>query len=254
MALLRNYAFDTDFSDVYTIQANGQVLDPVAAPNGIPGRLEIADWGGQIGRAMRATLVEGDAPTAGASSYRSEIAFPHYNDGAYWVSWELYIPPGSDGIPSVFDGTTAQALRDFDSAGDGNDDPMLGFHMQDDWLTIKTHADFVNHSGKQTSFNQAFVKKGRWVTLAYHIYFDQTGGFREFFVDGKFVVRQWQLKTVHTEAGRWYHKVGVYNYNSRSGYTMARAYYRNVRFYDNDETPESVLGVSPIVIDKAFLI
>jgi hypothetical protein len=254
MALLRNYDFDTNFADVYTIQANGQVLDPVSAPDGIPDRLEIADWGGAIGRAMRATLYEGDAPTAGASSYRSEIAFPHYNDGAYWVSWEVFIPAGTEGVPAVFDGTTAQALRDFDSAGDGADDPMLGFHLQDDWLEIKTHADFINHSGKQTALNQALINKGRWVTLAYHIYFDNTVGFREFFVDGRFIVRSWQLRTVHAEAGRWYHKVGVYNYNSRSGYTRARAYYRNIRFYDNNETHESVLGVRPIASDNVFVI
>jgi hypothetical protein len=55
---------------------------------------------------------------------------------------------------------------------------------------------------------------------------------------------------VHAEAGRWYHKVGVYNYNSRSGYTRARAYYRNIRFYDNNETHESVLGVRPIASDN----
>lgn len=251
MALLRYYPLDADFSDVYTIQANGQVLDPLTAPNGIPDRLEIADWGGGIGRALRATLYEGDAPTAGASSYRSEVAFPHYNDGAYWVSFEVFIPDGSDGVPTVFDGTIGQALRDFDAAG--NDDPVIGFHVVDEWMTVKYHADFVNHSGKQVSFNQARIPRGRWVQIAYHIYFDAAAGFREFFVDGKFVVRQWQLQTIHADAGRWYAKIGVYNYTSRVGYTRARAYYRNVRFFDNNETLQSVLGYEPVASDIVFV-
>lgn len=251
MALLRHYEFDNDFADTYTIQAAGQVLEPTVAPNGIPGRVEIADWGGDIGHAMRATLYETDPPTAGATSYRSEVSFPHYNKGEYWFSYEIFIPAGDAGFPAGFDGTTSQVLCDFDQIG-VNDDPVLGSHVSGETLAVKTHLDFVKHSGKQISQNEARLPRDKWVTVAIHSYWTDSGGFLELFCDGRFVYRAWGVQTIHADDGRAYMKVGVYNYNQRAGYGMARAYYRNVRFNDADETLIGIFGDIPSVPRQTF--
>lgn len=252
MSLLQRYALDVDFAGIYTIQANGQVLDPSTALNGIPGRLEIQDWGGNIGPALRATLYEGDDATPiGTTSHRSEIAFLHYNKGAYWFAYEIYVPDYSE-MPLIFDGTTAQVLLDPDADG-VTDDPIYGAHISDTLLAPRMHADFVLHSGKQISIQDGPLPRGRWVKVIQYTYWNEVAGWQEIVCDGRFIIRRNGVQTVHSDAGKIYKKVGIYNYNKRTGFGMARAYYRNIDIYDQNESWFTVLGNHPAPPWQPFL-
>lgn len=252
MGIVQSFPFDiaSGFSGVVQLQSKGITLPPAQLPNGIEGRIEVGNWGPEIGEAMRMVIVEGDPYTPQTEQNtpfkRTEVSLPLLPVNAeYYFVYHIWVP-GYDLAPQEFDPATCQVMYTFNEYAIG-DMPIVGGYVEDSVYLVKTHLTDVDRSPYAVREMPGLFQRGRWTQVILHSkWYPDNRGLHELVVDGRYVYRDVGRRTCQSKPGQIYYKVGQYNINNRHNYGgSSTMYFKNVTIYDGNESFESILGQIP---------
>lgn len=243
MPLTTHWPLNTSFAGVPSLQANGSAgLSGDMSPSGVAGRLEIVrDPIGMRGNVMMSRLYEDDAYSGNGN--RSEIADAPSLYDEYWYTWAMMLGDDWGDMSRQF---SLMQLHDTPDGGDGLKTPtfILG--------TLSGHLRGMVPDATLPAENQVFVRVGsaglqamRWYTCCVHANWKTSGvaGFRELFIDGVPVFRQYNLVTNYTDVAAPFLKIGIYNgLLAPAGWGVRTAYYSDMRVWRGSATYEQGAG------------
>lgn len=246
MAQLLAWPLSASFAGVNSLQANGSDNpgpSPTgdSSPAGIAGRLEIvSDPTGIRGGVMRSTLYETDATTGGYR--RSEIAGPKNALGEWWYRWRVMLSPDWPNLSAPF--ILAQ-LHDTPDGGDGTKAPnWLLTVLSGHWRCTVPEQTLPAEGGNLRRLGTAKCVPGVWYDCCLHVLW-ATGesGFREFFLDGVPMFKEFKTPTQYTDVDGPFLKLGVYDgLSAADGWVSRRAYYSDVQIWQGATSDSNGMG------------
>ena len=236
------HTLSSDFSGVSSIEAMGGAVSGAASPAGVPGALYIQNG------VMVSTIQDTDPLTF--FGQRAEITGPTEPNAERWYCWEMLFP--SDWIDTVE--MTVQQIHDTPDGGDPARAPnfVLSAYGGSLFVTVPT-ATLPAESNAGTKHFACEMVKGAWVKYCLHINW-QTGanGFRELFIDGVPVFRQFNVPTHYIDVVGPYFKLGLYNHGHVAGFGTRTARYRNVGIWTGNDGYSTVME-TPQKISRQLL-
>lgn len=232
MAVTLSWPMTASFAGIPSLMANGSSgLTGDASPSGVAGRLEIvADPIGQRGNVMMSRLFETDAPVS--AGQRSEIADVASGLSEYWYSWKMML---GDDWGSFSEPFSLMQLHDTPDGGDPANAPnfllaILSGHLRGiiPDQTLPADGSTLRRVGSTA------VEALRWYDCCVHVNWKQSGvaGFREFFIDGVPIWRQFNVVTEYVNVVGPFLKLGVYDgLAATDGWVQRTAYYSDIRVW-----------------------
>lgn len=234
MALELSYSFN-DFSNVYQLQALGQVISGAESINGIGAALTLEDG------IMKATVTDSDAQTA--LGQRSEIRVPSSNRSEYWYSFEFMVPQDWDDAKAM----SIMQIHDSPDVGDLSRFPNFLLTVEGSGIVVLcpiANLPVENANGVRLSYYP--LVKGRWNFCVLHAFWQiNTTGFREFFINNVPILRQFNLPTHYDDLNGPYLKLGTYDFYHSGGFGTKTAYYRNIKIWSGNDGYTSIMGSPP---------
>jgi hypothetical protein len=216
-------------ADVYQLQAMGINVAGADYPTGIPGALEmVPDPAGQRGTVMRASVRDTDPETS--LGHRSEIRAASDTRVEHWYRWQFML--ADDWV----DDRLFSIMQIHDSP-DGLDLPrfpnfllLAGIGSIDAYLPTAT---LPTESAAGSRAGSIPLERGRWYDCCLHVVWSisAVGGVREFFIDGRPLVRQFNVATHYDDVNGPYFKLGVYDYFHATGWGSRTAYFTGVQIW-----------------------
>lgn len=234
-------------------QANGVIVGVADAPTGIPGKIEIqGDW-------MVSTLDESDAWTA--SGLRSEMYLSPDARGEWWYNWEFMIPPGWS-----IDDHKFISMQIHDSP-DKESPEYLPRHPTFLIYVEQTTADTLHfvvrvpgailptQSQDKRIANAVPMEIGRAYRFCLHVNWQiDSTGFRELFIDGEPIMREYNTPTTYDDATGGYLKLGVYRGSTPEDIGHRVAVYRRVQVWSGNDGYQTVMGRAPVPARRLLIV
>ena len=232
MPLEFTWPMTTSFAGVPSLQANGSSgLTGDASPSGVAGRLEIVpDPTGVRGNVMMSRLFETDAITA--SYLRSEIANDSSEFSEYWYSWKMMLGDDWGNFSEPF---SLMQMHDTPDDGDPVSAPtfilaILSGHIRG----IIPDQDLPTEGTTLRRVGSVKVEPMVWYDCCVHANWKKSGvaGFREFYIDGVPIWRQYGVVTEYDNVLGPFLKLGVYDgLSAADGWAQRTAYYSDIRVW-----------------------
>lgn len=235
-------------------QANGTIVGVADAPQGIPGKLEVqGDW-------MVSTLDESDAWTA--SGLRSEMYLSPDARGERWYNWEFMIPPGWS-----IDSHKFIVMQIHDSPNKAAPEylprhPTFLIYVEKATSEEELHfvvrvpgATLPTQSQDVRTVNSAQCEIGRVYRLCLHVNWqiDNTG-FRELFIDGEPIMREYNVPTTYDDVTGGYLKLGVYRGSTPEDIGHRVAKYRSIQVWSGNDGYQTVMGGAPVPTRRLLIV
>lgn len=238
--------FDVPFTsaasfEAVSVSANGTHDFGRNHPNGMPGRLEIAD------ACLQVTLYPTDAKTN--LGLRSEVTIGTFptNSGEYWSQFEFRLPEDWAYQDLVFVGSW-YATPD---AGDPTKHVPMGFRLTNGAFAVIVPQSFTSVSNNGETVVRAKVEPGRWYRVTCRTNLQQTAtGFREIYLDRVPILKQSGIITTYDDAIGPYFKCGVYV--DGTSFDRLRIWFRNFAVWQGNDGFNAILGGVPEVPPRAL--
>ena len=227
----------TDFSLVQGVSGDGQVLSGASYPQGIPNVLTIENG------CMKAFLTDTHAITT--VGHRTEMYLTPDVFGEVWYAWEFMLPAQYwQGFTGAL--TTGQ-FHDSNDVGDAGRQPNAMFQVMNGVLYIVwPRATLPTQSTLYDRFAVLNIKWGQWHSICFRVNWQiTTSGFRDVYVDGVPVYRQWNVATAYDDVIQPYFKLGIYN-TSGGNCGDKYAYFRNLKRWTGNDGYQAVMGNVPM--------
>ncbi|HEU5047188.1 MAG TPA: heparin lyase I family protein [Rickettsiales bacterium] len=239
MTQIINYPLSSTFAGVNKLQANGIIDTGNNLPNGIPGALVISN------SAMLATINQSMTPTA--TGIRSEITMPACTPtGEYWFYWEFMLPTG---FAPLLDPIILMQIHTPD-ADPVNPIPFAFQYQQPGYLAISVPSQTLPASGSSTTIVGSINPQyNHWYQACFHVNWQpNSNGFREFFIDGQPLFRQYNVATTYNDLGNGgnYFKVGCYDGTHNARFGSCQMYVRNANCWTGNDGYQQVMGRLPL--------
>lgn len=235
-ALDANYPFSSTFAGVTQLQAGGIIDTGNNYPDGITDRLIIEDG------VLRARVSSSDTLTAGG--HRSEIVHAAGGRSEYWYTWQTMIPTsGWDDAASM----AVMQIHESPDVGDAARHPNFLIIIENGQIIARVpSATLPTESQGGTRIAVAPLVKDRWYSFAFRASWQITGiGFRELYIDGVPVLKQWNIATHYDDVTGPYLKIGAYDFfGTLSG--EVTAYHANVKVWSGNDGWVDILGSLPV--------
>lgn len=238
MSKLLDLAFQTsaDFAQCRSLGANGIFKTGTELPNGIPGRIWIEN------SICNMYLNTSDASTADWK--RTEIDFGEFPTalGEYWTTFEFKREWSFSNYVVI--GSWSVMINDVS----GQTYVPIGFRIRDQNLVIQAPRDLNVIGFNNQNLAVVPVGVGTWHKVVAHVNLqpDNTG-FREVFLDGAPIVRQWGIQTTYPTSTGHYFKIGPYDGDHLAAFEEATLRIRNVAVWTGNDGYQAVMGEVPII-------
>lgn len=246
MTIIQTYTLDTDFSDVYQLQAQGTIDTGANLPNGIDSALYIQDG------YMVSYITQDDDITA--SGIRSEITDQARAIGEYWYTWEFQIPTefaaGNDPI----------ILMQIHDTPDGGDParavPFYFSYEQPGYFGCFIPVTQPPSEGANSSLiAMSNIVRDVWYHGCLRVkWATDSTGFMEFYLNRRPLFKIINQSNMYSDTTGPYFKCGCYDSTHNANFGTAKAYYRNVNIYSGNDGYETVMGGLQVNEPKAFLL
>lgn len=235
-------------------QADGVIVGVADAPTGIPGKIEIqGDW-------MVSTLDESDAWTA--SGLRSEMYLSPDARGEWWYNWEFMIPPGWS-----IDDHKFIVMQIHDSPNKAAPEYLPRHPTFLIYVEKATSADTLHfvvrvpgailptQSQDMRTVNAVPMSLGRAYRFCLHVNWQiDSTGFRELFIDGEPIMREYNTPTTYDDATGGYLKLGVYRGSTPEDIGHRVAMYRRVQVWSGNDGYQTVMGRAPVPARRLLIV
>lgn len=220
-----------------TLRANGVTVsgDPYPA-GGIQNRLEI------INGALEATVYQDDPLTFSGRRAEVEIGIFTANSGICWSTVDFMLPEDWAYSKLVMMGSWYPTP----DSGDGTKHVTIGLRLLGSTLLIIVPDSLPGETTTGKTVARMELERGRWYSICIRagLATDATG-FREVYIDGVPILREFGIETTYTDTVGPYFKVGPYDGNSYNDFGLLRIYYRNAAMWTGDEGFQAVMGRVP---------
>lgn len=227
----------TDFPLCRYLGANGIFETGPELPNGIPGHITI-----DSGACRLYVNTTTDLDTAGWK--RTEIdfgAFPTAN-GEFWTSFEFRRDWGFDEYVVI--GSWAPLIN----GASGTTYVPIGFRIRNQNLIIQAPKDLSVIGFNNQDLGVAPIGVGKWHKVVAHVNLQPNNtGFREVFLDGVPMFRQYGIPTTYGTADGHYFKLGPYDGEHLLKFEEATLYIRNVSMWSGLGSYQTVMGNVPYI-------
>lgn len=239
MTMVSTHNF-SDLASFLQVQAIGINAYGNEAPQGIPGRIELAN------NVLQATLYDTDEEVN--LGQRSEVRLDADSNAEYWYKFEMRLGAGW-----VFD-EPMLVFQMHDTPFDGVNDrtPNLMLVAEDGQLICITPTTMPAETNQATRAARIPVVPGEWFEVMVHARWKpDTTGFREVFIDRRPLLKQFSVATQYTgDTDGPYLKLGIYNYFHKLAYLPKNTEYRNLTRWTNKEGYSRVLGSPPLPVRR----
>lgn len=238
------YPLSSTLGDVYQLQSQGVNISGALSPSGIGDGLSIApDPTGQRGMVMRAMVRDTDDMTS--LGHRSEIRAAGDTREEHWYRWRFMLSPDwvADRLFSVMQ------IHDSPDAGDNPRFPnfllLAGVGSIDAYLPAAT---LPTESASGAVAGSIPLERGRWYDCCLHVLWSITapGAFREFYIDGRSLMRQYNVATHYDDTNGPYFKLGAYDYFHAVGWGSRTAYFTDVQILRGSAGYTEGMGQVPL--------
>lgn len=235
--LMMDVPLATTFTGVSTIQTMGVNVAGGAYPVGIPGSIVISDGVAKL------TVNETDPVTFGGK--RTEMTFTGHRPttGEVWYKWQFM-------IPSAYQFDAEMTVAQFHETPDATDPEaavqfVLLLHKTR--LYARVPSSILTSSTASHRLASFPFEYDRWYEICLHANWQPTAsGFWEMFVDRIPMFRAWNVANAYVDEIGGYLKLGIYNFNSLSGWGTKIGYYSNVKVWAGSASYEAILGGTPL--------
>jgi len=238
------YPLSSTLGDVYQLQAQGQNVSGAAYPAGINDALSIVqDPTGQRGMVLRATVRDTDDMTS--LGQRSGIRAAGDTRAEHWYRWAFMLADDwiADRLFSIMQ------IHDSPDAGDNLRFPnfllLAGVGSIDAYLPAAT---LPTESASGAVAGSIPLERGRWYDCCLHVLWSITapGAFREFYIDGRSLMRQYNVATHYDDTNGPYFKLGAYDYFHAVGWGSRTAYFTDVQILRGSAGYTEGMGQVPL--------
>ena len=241
--------FDTPFSSTIgsaKVSAIGIYALGAAYPNGIPNRLDIIDG------ALRSSLYKDDAYTNGGPRSEVEIGTFPTNSGTCWSTFDFMLPSNWSYTKLVMIGSWYPTY----DGGDAAKHVTIGLRLLGTTFLVIVPDSLPSETDSGKTIARMDLERGRWYSLCIRVGLatDDTG-FREVYVDGIPISREFNIPTTYVDAVGPYLKAGMYDGSHNNDYvTPLQIWLRNFKMWTGNEGFSSVLGTVPKLSGSALLL
>lgn len=230
MTIQLQNTYSSNLSNIQLLQANGQQVTGAAFPDGIAGRIFIADG------CLNTVLNETDALVPGSSAGRSEIlTVGPLGYGNYFIEFEFRV----DSFPTI-----PMSIMQIMDKGSVTDKPIHTLFIDSDGVLCAglIRSDVLKVIGSVK------VKKNAWnsVNLFFRSFQDATGWLHSM-LNGRTLAKKHDINFFEPSGLGPYLKNGIYDYFGLTGFGSYTAKYRNMKISSiTTETYYSEMGGYPM--------
>lgn len=241
MTIIANHPLSTIFAapDIrYEVkfQTMGQNWFNNDYPSGIAGHIEL------VNGAARCVVNETDPMTY--SGWRSELVFtydPNTPTGERWYTWKFM-------VPSDWNYDIGMAVMQIHLP---HDPPAIAVSfvllLENGQLVARVPTDFLTPTSSSYRMARHPFKFGHWYSMCFHVNWQPNStGFREMFVDGAPMFRQYGIPTLYNFPNGPYLKLGVYDFSHTPGWGTKTVYIRDVNIWSGNDGYQTVMGAVPL--------
>ena len=231
----------SDFIKCRWLGANGEFASGASLPDGIANRIYVED-------SVCKLYVDTAADAPDASGWkRSEIDFGEFPAafGEFWTVFDFkydwtfseYVVIGSWAV--MINGSS------------GTTYVPLGFRIKNHCLLIQSPADSWAISFSNQELASVPITPGKWYRVCAHVNLKSDAtGFREVFLDGVPIVRQYNVQTTYSTATAHYFKLGPYDGDHLQAFPYASMSLRNVSMWSGNDGYQTVMGCVPRTVAR----
>lgn len=234
MAKLIDIPLSTDFSALPSLVSNGIFDTGLNLRNGIPDHVEI------VGGAARLKLYRTD--DAEQYNLRTELKFGAFPNGTgeYWSKLDFKYDWDYTGYVAI---GSWYATPD---AGDGTKYVPIGYRIRNHCLVIQVPVGLPAETLNFKTVATVPIVRNQWHVLCTHVNLqtDNTG-FREIFLDGAPILREFNIPTTYFDAVGPYLKMGPYDGAREKLLDAVTFYLRNVTMWSGNDGYQAVMGSVP---------
>lgn len=219
------------------LRANGVVAsgDPYPA-EGISNRLEI------VGGALQATVYQDDTLTYNGRRAEVDIGVFPANSGVCWSTVDFMLPGDWSYNKLIMMGSWYPTP----DGGDGTKHVTIGLRLLGPTLLVIVPDSLPGETTTGKTVARMDLERGRWYSLCIHAGLaTDLSGFREVYVDGVPILREFNIPTTYIDAVGPYFKIGPYDGGHNNDFGMLRLYYRNARMWTGIENFQAVMDRVP---------
>lgn len=237
--------FDETFSQNFgtsTLRSNSISVSGNPYPGtGIPRRLEI------VGGVLEATVYQDDPLTFLGRRSEVEIGTFTANSGTCWSKVEFMIPTDWTYEKLVMMGSWYPTP----DGGDGTKHVTIGLRLLGATLLIIVPDSLPGETTTGRTVARMDLQRGHWYSLCIRarLATDATG-FREVYVDGVPILREYGIATTYTDTVGPYFKIGPYDGNAYNDFGSLKLHFRNATMWTGDAGFQDVMGTPQTRINQ----